>query len=312
MRLLALAFATALGLGSLGGCFYINTQKWPPPMREPLAELPEGDASLHRPGPEQVSVLRHADPVRIRPAGELSGYPMTFYEKKARLTAGGQVVVAPGGRAEVLWPNGTSIVMFGRGVAWVGSPSRGEPILSFEDLERARLELREGEQVRLVGGALLTGSSGPYLLEAQYDGTLVVHNQSKAGVDLAFREEAVELGPGQAIVLPLLSAGGAPFSVDQGLTRVQGPGFSVSYQGPFDVERGASSLELRQAEGGFGQQVVRGLGVSVRVGDGEGVVFSGLGAAARPAATPQPAPEVPSEATEDPVEPPAEESGNDE
>ncbi len=268
-------------------------------MRASADPLPPGDTSLHRPGPEQVTVIRHADPVQIRPAGALSGRPMEFFDKTAQVNAGGAVIVAPGGRAEVLWPSGASVVILGEGVAWVGSPSRGEPILQFDELERARLDLREGDSVRLLGGALLSGAGGPYVLEHTADGVVSVHNQSTAGVSLAFREEQFELNPNQTVRIPQLSSGGAPFVDDPALRRVDGEGVTVRLSGPLECRDEGGALEVSAPSGAEGH--VRGLGVRVNVSPGARVRFKALPVrepesasdAASPAA-PAPSPAAPS------------------
>ncbi len=255
-------------------CVWSGVQRWPGPMRATADPLPPGDTSLHRPGPEEVTVIRHADPVQIRPAGALSGRPMEFFDKSAQVTAGGAVIVAPGGRAEVLWPTGASIVILGESVAWIGSPSRGEPSLQFDELERARLDLREGDAVRLLGGALLSGAGGPYVLEHTADGVLSVHNQSKAGVNVAFREEQFELNPNQTVRIPLLSSGGAPFSDDPALRRVDGEGVTVRLAGPLECRDEGGALEVSAPAGAEGH--VRGLGVRVDVAPGARVRFKAL------------------------------------
>ena len=292
----------ALVLGALGlaaalpaGCIDMDTQKWPGPMEARVDPLPPGDSQQHPPGPEEVTVLRHADPVQVRPVGAMSGIPLAFFHKKVRLTAGGQVIVSAGGRAEILWPGGSSIVIFGSGVGWIGSPSRGDPMFDFSDVERARLLLREGDQVRLVGGALLTGPSGPYLLERSAAGTLSVHNQSKGRLAVAFRDESFELGPGQQVLLPLLSAGGVPIEPDLALQRISGEGFTVHVNGDFELLPDETAVRLR-ARAGPAERVVRGLGVAVRLAPGEEVRFGGLEAvgglppAPAPAPVPVPAP----------------------
>jgi len=43
-----------------------------------------------------------------------------------RVHAGSEVSSAPGGRIEVLWSNGNSIVLFDGGAGVVGSPSKGQ------------------------------------------------------------------------------------------------------------------------------------------------------------------------------------------
>lgn len=259
---------------SSGSCVLSNMQRWPGPMRTSANPLPPGDATLHRPGPEEVTVVRHADPVQVRPAGALSGRPMEFFDKRAQVNAGGAVIVAPGGRAEVLWPSGASVVILGESVAWIGSPSRGEAILQFDELERARLDLREGDSVRLLGGALLSGSGGPFVLEHSADDVVRVHNQSKAGVTIAFREEQFELAPNQAVRIPLLSSGGAPFVDDPSLRRFDGDGLSVRLSGGLDCREVEGVVEVSATEGVEGQ--ARALGVRVQIAAGARARFRAL------------------------------------
>ncbi len=269
----------ALALAALPACAWIRTQMWPAPMASASEPLPPGDAKLHPPGPEEVTVQRHADPVRVRQAGSLSGYPMAFYAKRTRLTAGGSVIVAPGGRAEVLWPSGSSIVLFGKGVGWIGSPSRGEPIFAFSDIDRAKLELTPNDRVELLGGAVISGDSGPYMLDAGIDGTLRLRNQSEASVRLAFREEVFEIDPGQSVRIPLLSSGGAPRARELGLHPVSGPGFSLQVRGPLEVLPRASEVEVcAPAAPGDPEApaLLLGLGVEVRLAPGEAARLSGL------------------------------------
>jgi len=275
-------------------CIDMDTQKWPGPMDARVDPLPPGDSQLHPPGPEEVTVVRHADPVQVRPVGAMSGIPMAFFQKRTRLTAGGQVIVSPGGRAEILWSEGSSIVIFGRGVGWIGSPSRGDPMFAFSDVERARLLLREGDQVRLVGGAVLSGPSGPYLLERSDAGTLAVHNQSKGRVAVAYRDEDFELGPGQRVVLPLLSAGSVPIEADLASQRISGEGFTVHVNGEFDPLPDEVAVRLR-ARAGPAERIARGLGVSVRLAPGEEVRFGGLEVVAGEAPVPEPLTEMETE-----------------
>ncbi len=208
---------------------------------------------------------------------------MEFFDKTAPVTAGGAVIVAPGGRAEVLWPSGASVVILGQGVAWIGAPSRGEPTLQFDEIERARLDLRDGDSVRLLGGALLSGAGGPYVLEHTADGVVSVHNQSKSGVNVAFREEQFELNPNQTVRIPLLSSGGAPFVDDPALRRVDGEGVSVRLAGPLECRDEGGALEVSASQGAAGH--VRGLGLRVDLAPGARVRFKPL-----PVREPAPAP----------------------
>ncbi len=283
-RPVLLALATALGL-SLGSChvFHWRTQVWPKPMKSRVETLPPGEAEMHPAGPEEVTIVRHADPVQVRPAGHLSGFPMHFYEKAIRVSSGSSVIVSSGGRAEVLWPGGTSIVLYGQGVGTVGSPSRGEPTLEFQDVERARMDLLEGDRVRLLGGAMLSGDSGPYLVERVSRGVLQVRNQSKAPVEVAFRDAIIELGPGQRVDLPLLSSGGAPLADGEEPESIAGPGFSVLVSGEVETRSDGSGVHLRALEEGE----ATGLGVVVRLEEGGEVLFHGL------EATPSSEPETP-------------------
>lgn len=265
----ALPFALAL---AASGCFFPNTQRWPPPMGGDFEKLPAGDAAVRSPGSEEVTVLRHADPVRVRPPGALSGQPLAFYDKRIRLNAGSSVIVSPGGRAEVLWTSGASIVLFGQAVAWVGSPGRGEPMLDFHELDRARLDLREGDRVRLMGGAELTGTSGPYVIERQKDRKLDVINQSKGEMQVAFREELFTLAPGQKVVLPLLSVGGAPIPLDPAATTAAGPGFSVRMTGAVAPRASDTEMEFSAS----GQGTLEGLGQRIQLQPGDSGRLSGF------------------------------------
>lgn len=292
IRRLAGALLAACVCGTLlGGCTWRRVRLWPRPMRAVVDPLPPGDSADHPAGPEEVSVLRHADPVSVRPTGALSGFPLAFYAKRMRLTAGGSVIVGPAGRAEVLWPSGSSIVLFGRGVGWIGSPSRGEPIFEFQDVERGRLDLMPGDRVQLVGGSVLAGESGPYMINRTSEETLRVRNQSKASMQLAFREEVFSVDPGQSILLPLLTSGGTPRSADLGLERVSGPGFSVGVRGPLDATPGPAGVDVVAREGGLGERELHGLGVRVRLEAGQRASFRSLGDAANAAASPAPVPE---------------------
>lgn len=269
--------ALALCLCAAPGCIWYSGQTWPEPMDVPGGELPPGDSLQHPPGPEEVSVLRHSDPVRIRPAGALTGYPLAFYRKRARLTAGGSLVVAPGGRAEILWPSGSSVLLLGSAIAWIGSPSRGDALISFQELTSARLDLMPGDRVQLLGGGVLSGDSGPYMIDRQSGEVLRVRNQSDGVVAIAFRDGNFELDPGQNLRLPLLSAGGAPQSADSGFERVQGPGFSVAARGALLVESGPGGVVARALDDPPGERTLQGLGVTVRLEARARAVFRSLG-----------------------------------
>jgi hypothetical protein len=139
--------------------------------------------------------------------------------------------------------------------------------------------VKEGDRVRLMGGAELTGSSGPYVLERLKDRKLAVYNQSKGELRVAFREELFTLDPGQKVVLPLLSASGAPIRPDPNGKDASGPGFVVRVSG---------SIEPLTLSGGLGfsssgESRLSGLGQRIELQAGESSSFSGF---ERPAAPP--------------------------
>ena len=68
MRIALLPCLATLALGS-SSCTWLTTQRWPAPMDRDINELPPGEVALHPPGVEEVTVLRHADPVRVRTPG---------------------------------------------------------------------------------------------------------------------------------------------------------------------------------------------------------------------------------------------------
>ncbi len=268
-----LSFGLLLGaLLCASGCYFANTQRWPPPMGGDFEKLPPGDAATRAEGIEEVTVLRHADPVRVRPVGALTGQPLAFYDKRMRVNAGSSVIVSPGGRAEVLWTSGAAIEIFGQGVAWIGSTGRGEPMLDFQEVDRARITLQQGDRVRLMGGAELSGASGPYLIERLQDRKLAVINQSKSDAQVAFREELFTLGPAEKVVLPLLSDGGAPIRPDPASKSAAGPGFAVRLSGAVEPRADASGLGFSAS----GDSSLEGLGQRVKLQVGEASSFSGF------------------------------------
>lgn len=261
----------------------LSTQRFPGPMAAGVDPLPPGREREFARGPEEVRVVRHADPVLIRPAGLSSAYPLTFYDKERRLNAGSWIYSKPGGRVETIWGDSSSIVMFGQGSGVIGSPSRGEPAFVFLEIERCTLDLRRRDQVELLGGALLTAESGPFVIERVREDVLRVRNQSRAQAEVAFRDRVFQLDPGQAIDLPLLSLGGRPFAPDPGTQRIAGAGLPIDVQGRVEVLEHPQGVRLRAG----GEHEIAGQGVRVRLGEGEEVVFAGL-APAPAAAEPEP------------------------
>lgn len=277
----ALLAALALGCASCsayGRWPFWSTQVHPSPMEDAVEPLPAGAHLDYPEGPEEVLVVRHADPVKVRPAGRTGGFPMTFFEKSVRVHSGSSVSVAPGGRVEILWGDGTSILMSDRGFGLVGSPSRGEGLFTFLEVTSAWIDLAGEEQLDLVGGARLSASSGPIVLERARADVLRVRNQSKAGARVSFREDVLELDPGQAVDLPLLSAGGTPTRSATSAELVAGPGFTVRASGAVETDADASRVRVQAV----GEHEVKGLGQRLRLERGEEVDFAGLGSAQKP------------------------------
>ena len=255
-----------------------STQRHPEPMTDAVDPLPAGAQTLYPEGPEEVLVVRHADPVKVRPAGRTGGFPLTFHGKDERVHAGSSISVAPGGRAEVLWGDGTSILLSDRGFGIVGSPSRGEPLFAFLEVASAWIDLEGEEQIALVGGSRLSASSGPIVLERVRADIVRVRNQSKTSARIAFREDVIELDPGQAVDLPLLTAGGSPTRSATSADAVAGPGFAVRAAGAVETDADAQRVRVQAV----GEHEIQGLGQRVRLDRGEEVDFSGLGPAEKP------------------------------
>ena len=249
-----------------------TTQRWPEPMEATVDPLPPGDSQLYPPGPEDVLVVRHADPVQVRPAGMPSSFPLSFYNKSLRVSSGSAVYSAPGGRVEVIWPSATSVVLFGRGSGIIGSKSRGEPTFIIRQVERAEVSFKKEDQIELLGGSQLSAHSGPFILDHTRENILRVRNQSKAAGQIAYREANFVLDPGQVIDLPLLSAGSKPSRSESGLSTLNGAGFRVEYSGQVEVLSKDADVALRA----LGEDELHAMGVRVRAERDEEVRFGGL------------------------------------
>lgn len=285
------ALGLALGTVSCGGLWrwpWGQTQRWPGPM-EPLSDpLPSGDRDLYKEGPEEMLVLRHADPCQVRPAGYASSFPLTFVKKQLGVHSGSCVYTAPGGRLEVLWPDGSSVILLGRGAGIIGSKSRGEPLFVFQDVERAEIELKEREVVELVGGAQLSAKGGPFQLERLRSDLVRLKNQSKGAGEVAYRDAVFHLDPGEIVDLPLGSSSAAPRPVLAGWSTSQHAGIRATWQGQIEALDETDALALRA----LGEHEIRALGLRVRLERDEEVRFQGLGELApHPGAGSAPAPE---------------------
>lgn len=259
-------------VASFGSGCYINTQRYPKPMKSP-ADLPPGASNLFERGPEEALVVRHSDPVQIRRPGEVSSFPMHFYSKTARVNTGSWVQSGAGGKVEVLFPGDTSLTLNGRGTAVLGSPARGEPVALFLELDQVRISLGPEEYVRLLGGAVLSGQGGPYVVTNPRDEIMTVTNRSKGELRISFREARIGLAPGEIVHLPLLEAGGGPIERDPAFSFVAGTRLDVQVRGGVDVTGSSpSACEMRVT----GPHEVRGLGLVLRLDQGDEVRLDAL------------------------------------
>jgi hypothetical protein len=264
-------------LPSCGGTIrvrYDKSQRWPGPMTAESDPLPPGDESLYPPGPEEIVVIRHADPVHVRPAGTAGAYPLTFYDKERRMNAGGWIYTNQGGRVELIWPSGSSISLNNQSTGVLGSPSRGEPLLFLWELDYARIEIGPEDSVQLLGGAVLRSNGGTVIVEHPKREIERVRNQTKGEIRIDYRDEVFVLDPGQVIDLPLLSTGAEPLAVIPGARSVAGDGFQVDVLGRVSVVDDERGVRLHAD----GEHQIRGLGVRVRLLEGEEVLFESLGA----------------------------------
>ena len=257
-----------------------------------MTPLPPGVEESYPPGPEEVIIRRLADPVQLQEAGQHAAFRLRYFDKRRRANSGSWLYCEPGGRAEVLWPeSGSTLTLYDRCTGIVGSPSRGEPNFMFREIQRAVLNPNPGDQIELLGGALITAETGPWVLQRRSFEILRIKNQSKITGQVAYRDELFQLAPGETLDLPLLSGGGAPIAEVPGTEIVEGPGFDVSIFGDVAVSELEGGLEL---SGGSAEHEISGLGVRLHLAPGETARLLGLGPNA---ARPKDAPSLPSGAT---------------
>ncbi len=285
------------GLLLLAGCYpdtpiLVKSQRLPRPMENVVDPLPPGTLDLYPPGPEEVTVVRHADPVQIRPAGLSSSFPMPFYRKQARVNSGTWVFCGAGGRTEIFWPNGTAILLDGHGRGVIGSASRGEPTFLFFELDRARIMLMPGDRVELLGGSVLIVDQpvtspipaaeegaeeqaigpariGPVVVEHISPEIVRMVNRCKDSVTVLFREDSLRVEPGESLDMPLLEVGARPFAGDPGFQTLPG---DVEVRGEVEIVGGPQGESLRA----IGDHELKALGVRVRLDQGEEASFLGL------------------------------------
>lgn len=258
-------WAAALSLPLLASC-WLDTQRHPGPMFVDRGELPRGSADQYPVGPEEVLVTRLADPVFVRRPGEASSFPVYNYAKQLRLNAGSWIFSGAGGRVEALYPEGSTVTLFGRGAGAVGSSSRGEPIFYLHEVDRAVLHLRQGEQVSLLGGAVLTADGGPIALELVLDDVLRIVNRSLGTCLIAYREEVFQVDPAEVVDLPLLQSGTGPLVEHPDFLsfRIGGDGQPFHIRGDVEAAAESGATRLRAT----GTHEVMGLGLRLRLDPG--------------------------------------------
>lgn len=282
---------------ALAGC-YAQTQRFPAPMLGGERPLPPGVAETYAEGPEEVTVVRHADPIHLRRPGEGSSFPLHFYRKQARVSAGSWVLSDAGGMAELLFARDTRIVVRGAAALVIGSPSRGEPVVHVLEAERAEFTLSEGEYVQLLGGSVLTASGGPFVLEHDGGEIVQLRNRSTGTGTVVYREARIELGPGEVVHLPLIASTGRPRQLDPDFQALAVAGGELLVRGDVEVVDGAEGRRLRIS----GEHELRGHGLVLRLDPGDEVAFDDLSRRTPARTEPAPvAPDVDEPAVDDPA-----------
>ena len=244
----------------------------------PLPPLEPREAPLDPPINEvstlEALVQRHSDPVWIRRPGALDDYPLPFYRKRERVTAGTIVRTGYGGRAELIWPGDASnVVLFDHGAVRVANPETDEMLVEFLMVSQALIHLTPEDRVLLPGGCVLRGDpvepAGPYQLEHFSPQYLRLVNQTKRPARLEYRESEIELAPGESIDLPRLTDT-APRPPHPAQEELQGGKVSI-----------VGRVEPRMAQGAVHLKAVRpsevsAQGIRVRLAPSEEVRFQEL------------------------------------
>ncbi|MCP3920324.1 MAG: hypothetical protein GY711_32765 [bacterium] len=290
-----LCLCLCLCLWALTSSCYIQTQRFPAPMPAAVDPLPDGTILQYPAGPEEVMIVRHADPVQVRPPGQRGSFPLQFYDKRIRVNSGAWVFTGASGRSEVIYSDGSIVLLFGLGSGVIGSRSRGEPMFIFMNCERASIMFGEEDRVQLLGGAILRASGGPFVLERVEGNVVRLRNRSKGGGVVQYREETIRLDPGQVVDLPLLEAGSHPLDRDPSFQTLDAAGVPLQLTGELEVVPDASGTRLRAV----GEHEIRGMGLVLRLDPGDEVAFSDLQRVTTPPPD-DPAPPSSSDAASDP------------
>ncbi|MEZ6004152.1 MAG: hypothetical protein R3F33_08185, partial [Planctomycetota bacterium] len=253
---------------------YINTQRYPGPMGGNPENLPEGASDIFKAGPEEALVMRISDPVYLRRPGESSSFPVHFFRKRVLIGAGYWVLSEAGGRVDLVFGRGAELSLSGNNTIVLGSPSRGEPLVAFLEVENARLTLSANEYVELLGGALLSGEGGPMVIEHPREEVLILSNRSPNPSQLRYRDAVIDLAPGEVLHIPLIATGTHPQEPAIGFQTVDAAGGRIQLRGSLRIlEQDGSRLRVEAT----GEHEVRGKGVVLRLDPGNRVEFDDLG-----------------------------------
>lgn len=283
LRIHPLGWGTALLLGlGLGACVNAYPQRLPGPLVIPESAEPPEPPPLS--GATPVTVHRSSSPVWIRRPGERGAYSLPFYRKRERLPVGTLVRTGAGGRAEVFWsPDASAIALFDQGSVTVGDPERDAPLVRFHSLTRALLVLTPEDRVELLGGAELRGDpleiTGTLLLERPGPSIVRLTNQSKFLISVAYREERLEVSPGESIDLPILTTTSEPRPLDEALEPMDLAGTQGTVRGRVESLSEGAAMRMTALEA----STIQALGLEVRLEEEETVRFSGLSQVATPA-----------------------------
>lgn len=184
-------------------CACAGGARAPAPGRAPSPSGPSG-------GEERALVVRGADPVFVKRPGERAATPLAYYGKEARLPAGSWVLVGPGGRAEVAFPDGSAAAASGEAALEILEPSASEgTLLRAASLRRLEVEIHGGARFELPGGAVARGDGGRFLARLVDPGLLRVESRGSSPVRIRLAGEEVELSGARYADYPARGVAGA-------------------------------------------------------------------------------------------------------
>ena len=257
------------------GCTSPKQQRVPKPMRYGAAdELPPPRTNA---GDFQASLVRHADSVEIRRPGALDAFPMRFWDKTVRISAGWEIRCSAGGRAEFAWDaDASSVVLSDTGSVILGDAAAGEALVTFQSVTHARMTLTPEDYVVLPGGAELRGDdqdpAGPFVLYRVSNDMVGLTNQSRLTGLLRYRDVALEIGPGESLDIPIVSSGTTPNRSTGEVQTIDRGGLRLNVQGQVQTREGERTVGVRALE----SATLEGLGVRVTLNAGDVATLSSM------------------------------------